>query len=270
MFAPAPAQHALNYVCFAPALILGVLMLVNFLFTGLASKVTKDQDREWWGRSAAWILITIFGWIVFNVIVLWGAQAITTTTTGNQLEVFFGQVGASPVAKAMLGAFGGVSGIAGALLALRSKLGKKLGQKVGFQRLLVLVAVVFFLLLSVVISWALLVISSWPGVQEITMRFLPWDVGRGWHGERLFVISFLTGITLLFGIVMGFFINANTFSLHAIYRNRLIRAYLAASCKTVDPKGTIYLPGLIPRIILSCTSCRPKGLYMCSTARSIS
>jgi len=237
MFAPAPAQHALNYVCFAPALILGVLMLVNFLFTGLASKVTKDQDREWWGRSAAWILITIFGWIVFNVIVLWGAQAITTTTTGNQLEVFFGQVGASPVAKAVLGAFGGVSGIAGALLALRSKLGKKLGQKVGFQRLLVLVAVVFFLLLSVVISWALLVISSWPGVQEITMRFLPWDVGRGWHGERLFVISFLTGITLLFGIVMGFFINANTFSLHAIYRNRLIRAYLAASCKTVDPKG---------------------------------
>jgi len=129
-----------------------------------------------------------------------------------------------------------VSGIAGALLALRSKLGKKLSQKVGFQWLLVLVAVVFFLLLSVVISWALLVISSWPGVQDITMRYLPWDVGKGWHGERLFVISFLTGITVVFGIVMGFFINANTFSLHAIYRNRLIRAYLAASCKAVDPK----------------------------------
>ena len=34
---------------------------------------------------------------------------------------------------------------------------------------------------------------------------------------------------LLFGIVIGFFINANKFSLHATYRNRLIRAYLAAS-----------------------------------------
>jgi hypothetical protein len=225
---PAPANHALNYLCFAPALILGVLMLVNFLFTGLASKVTKDEDREWWGRSAAWILITIVGWIVFNVIVLWGAQAITATTTGNQLQVFFGQVKANPVAKAVLGAFGGVSGIAGALLALRSKLGKKLGQKGGFQWLLVVVAVVFFLLLSVVISWALLVISSRPGVQQITMWFLPWNVGTTWYGERLFVISFLTGITLLFGILMGFFINANTFSLHATYRNRLIRAYLAA------------------------------------------
>ena len=85
---PAPARNAVNYVCFAPALILGVLLLVNFLFTGLASRVTKDEDREWWGRSAAWILITIFGWIVFNVIVLWGAQAISATQ--NQLEVFLG------------------------------------------------------------------------------------------------------------------------------------------------------------------------------------
>src|SRR5205807_4034369 len=37
------------------------------------------------------------------------------------------------------------------------------------------------------------------------------------------------GVILLFGIVMSFLINANKFSLHATYRNRLIRAYLAAS-----------------------------------------
>src|SRR5205807_82938 len=34
---PAPANHAVAYVCFAPALIMAVVMLVNFLFTGLAS-----------------------------------------------------------------------------------------------------------------------------------------------------------------------------------------------------------------------------------------
>ena len=90
-------------------------------------------------------------------------------------------------------------------------------------------------------------------IQETTLWFLPWDMGTTWHGERLFVIAFLTGITLLFGIVMGFFINANTFSLHAIYRNRLIRAYLAASC-TRARVSRICLPGLIPRIISSCTS----------------
>src|SRR5260370_27254181 len=93
---PAPAKNAVKYVCFAPALILAVLLLVNFLFTGLASWVTEDEDREWWARSAAWILITIVGWIVFNVIVLWGAQAITGAATGKQLQVLIGHVKENP------------------------------------------------------------------------------------------------------------------------------------------------------------------------------
>ena len=231
MFVPAPADHALNYVCLAPALILVVLLLVNFLFTGLASWVTEDEDREWWGRSAAWILITIFGWILINVIVLWGAQAITATT-GNQLAVFLGRVKADPTAKALLSAFGGVTGIVGALLALRHKLSSKLGEKAGFQWLLVVVAVLFFVLLAVVISWALLLLGSQPWGQDTVERVL----GEApWQGRRLFVIFFLTGVTLSFGIVMGFFINANKFSLHATYRNRLIRAYLAAS----RPEGAL-------------------------------
>ena len=228
---PAPAGNALNYVCFAPALILAVLLLVNFFFTGLASWTSEDEDREWWGRSAAWILITILGWVLVNVIVLWGAQWITGTTA-NQLQVFLGDVKATPQAKGLLSTFGGVTGIAGALLALRSKFSNSLGQKASFQWLLVGVAVVFFVLLSVVISWALLLIGSQPWVQDTTKRLMG---AAPWQGRRLFVVSSLAGAIALVGMVMGFFINANKFSLHATYRNRLIRAYLAASRKTRRP-----------------------------------
>jgi Patatin-like phospholipase len=234
---PAPASNAVKYVCFAPALILAVLLLVNFVFTGLTSWVTEDEDREWWGRSGAWILITIFGWIVVNVIVLWGAQAISATP--NRLGVFLGEVKATPQAKGLLGAFGGVTGIVGALLAVRSKLSSKFGEKAGFQWLLLVVAVVFFVLLSIVISWVLVLIGSQPWAQRATA----WLLGgrqdqiadpNSWR-VQLFVVVFLTGVMLLFGIVIGFFINANKFSLHATYRNRLIRAYLAASRKTRRP-----------------------------------
>src|SRR5437773_8990246 len=234
---PAPSKNAVKYVCFAPALILAVLLLVNFLFTGLASWVSEDEDREWWGRSAAWLLITVFGWIVVNVIVLWGAQAISATP--NRLDVFLGQVKANPAAKALLGAFGGITGVAGALLALRSKLSKQLGQKAGFQWLLVVVAVVFFVLLSVVLSWVRVLIGSQHGAHNATAWLLGGKQDQiadpnSWR-VQLFVVVFLTGAMLLFGIVMGFFINANKFSLHATYRNRLIRAFLAASRTTRTP-----------------------------------
>ncbi len=234
---PAPAKNAVKYVCFAPALILAVLLLVNFLFTGLTSWVTEDDDREWWGRSAAWILITIFGWIVITAIVLWGAQAISATP--NRLGVFLGDVKTTPEAKGLLGAFGGVTGLVSALLAVRSKLSSKFGEKAGFQWLLVVAAVAFFVLLSIVISWVLIIIGSQPWAQHATA----WLLGgrqdqladpNSWR-VQLFVVVFLTGAMLLFGIVIGFFINANKFSLHATYRNRLIRAYLAASRPTRSP-----------------------------------
>jgi Patatin-like phospholipase len=236
--APAPAKHAVTYVSFAPILILVVFLLVNFLFTGLSSWVTDDEDREWWGRSGAWILITIFGWIAINLVVLWGGQAISPTGN-NQLAVFLGQVQANPAAKAILGTFGGVTGVAGALLALRSKLSGTLGQKAGFQWILVGVAVVFLVLLAVVISWALVLIGSQPWTQHVTAWLLGGKQNEitdpnSWR-VQLFVIFILTLVILLFGVVMGFFINANRFSLHATYRNRLIRAYLAASRATRSP-----------------------------------
>jgi hypothetical protein len=242
---PAPAKHALNYVCFAPALLLAVLLLVNFLFTGLASRVTKDEDREWWSRSAAWILITISGWIVFNAMDLWGAQALGPGEAGNQLQVFVSGPQANEFGKAILGAFGGVTGIAGALLALRHKLGSKLRQKGVPQGLLVAVAVLFFVLLSIVISCVIVVIRSRPWMQSASRWLLLGNVNdlNSWR-LQLFIAFFLTAVLLSFGIVMGFFIDANKFSLHATYRNRLIRAYLAASRKKRSPnKFTGFDPG---------------------------
>src|SRR6266480_1484697 len=268
---------------------MAAVMLVNFLFTGLASWVSEDEDREWWARSAAWVAVTIAGWVVVNAIVLWGAQAITATGQ-NQIDVFLGQLKANPIAKVILGAFGGVTGIAGALLALRSKFGTKL--RAASQWPLVLVAITFFVLLAIVISWLLLVVGSQRWVQQLvvflgqlmataqgkvillglcgvviviaavllvhlsdlsnTFIFSVLAAVAAWwillllgsqHLARdpsdwraqLFIVAFLMGVIVFFGLAMGFLINANKFSLHATYRNRLIRAYLAASRTSRNP-----------------------------------
>ncbi len=249
-----PTQSALNYLCFAPPLVLAVLLLVNFLFTGLASWVSKDDDREWWARSAAWILITICGWIAVNVIVLWGAQAISQTDNHNQLVVFLGDLRANPIAKALGSAFGGVTGIVAALLAFRSKFAKKLGSTGASQWPLVLVAVVFFVLLSVVISWLLLYVGSQAWANRVAGWFLrPGVVYQG----QLFGVVFLTVVVLLFGIVMGYFINVNKFSLHATYRTRLIRAFLAAS-RTREARRPHLFTGFDPTDNIDLHNLRPE------------
>ena len=79
---------------------------------------------------------------------------------------------ATPQAKGILGAFGGVTGIVSALLAILSKLSNKFGEKAGFQWLLIVVAVVFFVLLSIVISWVLVLIGARPWAQQATAWLL--------------------------------------------------------------------------------------------------
>jgi hypothetical protein len=260
-----PANSALNYVCFAPAIVLAVLLLVNFLFTGLASWVSEDQDREWWARSAAWILITIFGWIVVNALVLWGAQALTPQTD-NRLAVFLGHVQANPAAKALLGAFGGTTGLVAALLALRSKFSKALGAARGVQWILVLAAILFFVLLSLVISWFLLFLGS----QSWADKAGRWFLGQGeTYQTQLFVVFFLTAANLLFGIVMGFFINVNKFSLHATYRMRLIRAFLAAS-RTREMRRPHLFTGFDPNDNFPLRDLRPgKPFHVINTALNL-
>jgi hypothetical protein len=259
-----PGKSALNYVCFAPALVLAVFLFVNFLFTGLASWVSLDQDREWWARSAAWILISICGWIMVNAVVLWGAQAINTSD--NQLAVFLGKVQANPVAKTLLGMFGGMTGMVAALLALRSKLSKSSGSGRWRRWPLVLAAIVFFVLLSIIISWLLLLI----GAQPWTSRAASWLLGakEPYQGE-LFVVFFLTAACLLFGIVMGYFINVNKFSLHATYRIRLIRAFLAASRASKERRPHLFT-GFDPNDNIFMSDLRPgKPFHVVNTALNL-
>lgn len=44
-----------------------------------------------------------------------------------------------------------------------------------------------------------------------------------------------SGVIVVIALVASYCVNINRFSLHALYRNRLIRAYLGASCPVRHP-----------------------------------
>ncbi len=152
------------------------------------------------------------------------------------------------------------------MLALRSKFSKALGATRGAQWILVLVAILFFVLLSLVISWFLLFLGS----QSWADKAGQWFLGQGeTYQTQLFVVFFLTAANLLFGIVMGFFINVNKFSLHATYRMRLIRAFLAAS-RTQDMRRPHLFTGFDPNDNFPLRDLRPgKPFHVINTTLNL-
>lgn len=215
------------YVCFAAPLLLFLFLASATLFTGLSSKYTDDADREWLARAAAWILIAIvlrtaLGLIVIYGPVVWHALGVKT-----------------------MGTVGGISGLLTLLLGQSSKTGASESKKgepvpasskaVSFALSLAAPLFALTMVVALALGTTLLVHVLTPYLApgfEWPLDFTPDDTF-----SHLITVYSTPGrvtleILLLFlavGGIMGLYVDINRFSLHAAYRDRLIRAYLGAS-----------------------------------------
>ena len=66
------------YVCVALPIFLLVFWAGTTFVVGLTSRSTRfsDDDREWWARLGAWLLIASIAWFVFNALVVFGPLAL--------------------------------------------------------------------------------------------------------------------------------------------------------------------------------------------------
>ena len=55
---------------------LALLFLQITVFIGLASRDMSDDDREWWARAGAWILIIGLSWLVASAVAILGPLAL--------------------------------------------------------------------------------------------------------------------------------------------------------------------------------------------------
>jgi hypothetical protein len=189
--------------CFGVPALLALFFVATTFAAGLFSKVTFDEDREWWARSSAWVLIVACGWIILFGAVLYSNQ------------LFLSGYG---LAAKWITSVGGLSGLVSLLAARSSKTsaGRRPDDepsaagnlldwavKIGAPIFLLFLVV----LLTKVIGWLLIYTHA-----------------NSLGYELLFAVAFA-----LTAILASLFVDVNQFSLHAMYRNRLIRAYLGAS-----------------------------------------
>jgi len=206
-----------------PTLFLLPLLLGKTLFIGFANISEKgdrsvnlgDADREWWARWSAWELISALVWTAGAGLVLF-APTLLRSVVGETTALV------------------GTGGL-GALISLLGKSSKTKGNDdtkttSWLDVILSIAPLLFCAFLIVLLSfWTqrLLWWASGDSMPDPIKKGVIWLVPP-FQGDWCFV---LLAILALFGagLFMGLFVNANRFSLQALYRNRLVRAYLGAS-----------------------------------------
>lgn len=184
------------YAVAAVPAFLSLFLLAATLFIGIASRSTGDGDREWWGRAGSWVLIGSVCWFGLSSISIFG-PAIWDKIS------------------AWTASAGGLTGVLTVLLGFSAKTAAKpAGPESAWWKS---VGKHVYLLLLAPLTIGLIFVQ----LARLTTAIVdqaPWfQVGE-------FVIGMAA-----FSVGMSVVININKFSLHSIYRNRLIRAYLGAS-----------------------------------------
>ena len=196
-------------------------MAAEMVFVGLTSyEWGSDADREWLGRAAGWVAASGIGWMLVALLVFAGGHLVLKAAT---------------YVWASIASAGGIAAVATALLGKSATSpakpkkdegnGKTLASQIGLAIAGPVFAVALIIGLSIGLDALLLGESLIDGLRDRTL-------GIG------FVLVWLVAGFIPFLVVWWIAsknVNINRFSLHAVYRNRLIRAFLGASRQEREP-----------------------------------
>jgi hypothetical protein len=223
------------YAAFAvPGYVL-VYLLAGTLFVGASSRRAPDEDREWWARMGAWLLIGLSLWLLVNGWVL------------------MGPILSHDIARGLLPAVGGLSGLVTLILSHSgaTEAQPKSNQEQDWRAVVsgyavqaaaplfvACLAAAFSLFLGHLIHALVIHRGMWPDLVQQFMGEVCFEDASPWTKQGYIAVLLWTPWSLAFrvmlflvvvGLVMSWLINLNRFSLHYVYRNRLVRAYLGAS-----------------------------------------
>jgi hypothetical protein len=200
------------FAVFAYPLAVAALTFCGTVYCALIGLFEGEDDREWWARCSGFLLATALGWGAVHGIVLYGDYAIVAAT--------------SAITGAALGGVTSFLGFSGKTPASKSSVNT--GQLSGFGRFLMR----HELVLPVLGGLSILLIGlGMVWVEERLRELLPGAAALQNDPLARQLPSSLLLCVLAAIVAFGFnlCININLFSLHGMYRMRLMRAFLGAS-----------------------------------------
>ena len=199
------------------------------LCVGLVGRRYSDQSREWWSRQSGWTTIIVSGWVALVALSLYAPGVLAWVHAQS-----------NGWASALL-ASGWVGTTLAGLAVGRSNVST--GAPNGHARLdaLARLAPLVFSIGALCLVSTLLQ-HALPGAAVLADGASSFDtILTAYDGQTLAADpATLAGIMLLLagagaGAALAWRVDINKFSLHMMYRNRLVRAYLGASNPAREP-----------------------------------
>jgi hypothetical protein len=204
-----PAAVTLGLSGFVTAYLLGEL-----LYVGLASFARNgDMDREWLARASGWLSAAAVAWATISGIALYAPFALQTLKL-----------------RAVSATLGAASGLVTLLLGSSTRTtatkAAEAVKNVPYMRIASAAAVLFAVL-----------ITSFLALGDETIECALISIWKS-PTARLVIDSMLIFVPIGVAFLLSYAINVNRFSLHALYRNRLVRAFpgsARAGVRQADP-----------------------------------
>ena len=232
---PDPVQYPAAFAWLAVPALLGAFQTATSVYVGLFSRWTSEDDREWWARAGAMSLLLAAAWLVTGGLAVYGPTALVQGRRWAENALGLGAV--TGVATALVGFFSR-SGPKGTLAAARGA-----WAAVG-SAVLNLGAVAFLVALTTGAAYLVVLALAHIGGRVDLLDHgatYPWDVMAHVHPLWMLAVS---GGLLALSAVVSWGAGVNRFSLHSLYGNRLVRAYLGASRRKRAPhRFTDFDPG---------------------------
>jgi len=205
--------QALLLICIGPILVVAASFAGEVIYVGFASYAPwGEAEREWLARAASFHFRVGGAWALGSLLIFMGSFAIF------HLEQW---------TISWIASVGGFTGALSVIIAKASWSGTRLKEQYESWKnksANVVLAIVTPIFIVIVVSFLSAAIDRLAGRQWLSFSIVSASNYRLW--------AWLIGIGLamaLIGGIASIAINTNRFSLHGMYRNRLIRAFLGAS-----------------------------------------
>jgi hypothetical protein len=198
-------------------------MFGHTLLSGLLSSVEDEEEREWWARAGGVICMVIIAWLATEL-ACWYPLAHFVWLKSSIATWGIASVVSGSAAAAAGTSAASAAGTKGIDLSQLTKTGKFLARHQLLSPTLAAIA----------LSCIVLLVSS---LNEVLITNVSQSLGDNWHwfdGAKLFTahnfaIVILGAGVFIIALFANYCVNVNVFSLHSMYRLRLVRAFLGGS-----------------------------------------